>query len=90
MTRYRISQDGEPVAIVASLDLARGLARGQPPGHYAVDELQGGSTRRDRAAARRRAIRHLDGRKPSTQSDRKIGPSHRPRPLPEEAGGESV
>ena len=30
MTRYRISQGGEPVAIVSSLDLVRGIARPAP------------------------------------------------------------
>ena len=42
MTRFRISQGGEPVAIVTSLELVWGIARGQPPGYYSVDELQVG------------------------------------------------
>ena len=73
MTRYRISQGGEPVAIVTSLDLARGIARGQPPGYYSVDELQvGPPVAAGQAAVRRRAIRHCDGRKPVTPSSPKI------------------
>jgi hypothetical protein len=73
MTRYRISRGGEPVAIVTSLDLARGIARGQPPGYYSVDELQVDPTAAaGQAAVRRRAIRHRDGRKPGTRSARKI------------------
>ena len=72
MTRYRISQGGEPVAIVTSLDLARGIARGQPPGYYSVDELQVDLPVAAGQAVRRRAIRHCDGRKPGIQSGRKI------------------
>ena len=73
MTRYRISQGGQPVAIVTSLDLARGIARGQPLGYYSVDELQvGPPVAAGQAAVRRRAIRHRDGRKPVTPSGRKI------------------
>jgi hypothetical protein len=73
MTRYRISRGGEPVAIVTSLDLARVIARGQPPGYYSVDELQVDPTvAAGQAAVRRRAIRHRDGRKPGTRSGRKI------------------
>ena len=73
MTRYRISQGGEPVAIVTSLDLARGIARGQPPGYYSVDELPVDPTvAAGPAAVRRRAIRRRDGRKPGTRSGRKI------------------
>ena len=73
MTRYRISRGGEPVAIVASLDLARGIARRQPPGYYSVDELPVDPTvAAGQAAVRRRAIRHRDGRKPGTRSGRKI------------------
>jgi hypothetical protein len=73
MTRYRISQGGEPVAIVTSLDLARGIARGQPPGYYSVDELQVDPTvAAGQAAVQRRAIRHRNGRKPGTRTGRKI------------------
>jgi hypothetical protein len=73
MTRYRISQGSEPVAIVTGLDLARGIARGQPPGYYSVDELQVDlPVAAGQAAGRRRAIRHCDGRNPGTQSGRKI------------------
>jgi hypothetical protein len=73
MTRYRISQGGEPVAIVTSLDLARGIARGRHPGYYSVDELQADPpVAAGHAAVRRRAIRHRDGRKSGTRSGRKI------------------
>ena len=73
MTRYRISQGGEPVAVVTSLELARALARGEPPGYYSVDELQANPpVAAGQAAVRRRAIRHRDGRKPVTPSGRKI------------------
>jgi hypothetical protein len=73
MTRYRISQSGEPVAIVTSLELARGIARGRPRGYYSVDKLQVGPPgAAGQAAVRRRAISHSDGRKPGTQSGRKI------------------
>ena len=74
MSRYRISRGGEPVAIVTSLDLARGITRGQPPGYYSVDELQvGPPVAAGNAAVRRRAIRHGNGRKPGTQSGGKSG-----------------
>jgi hypothetical protein len=73
MTRYRISEGGEPFAIVTSLDLARGIARGQPRGYFSVDELQvDPPVAAGPAAVRRRAIRHCDGREPGTQSARKI------------------
>jgi hypothetical protein len=73
MTRYRISQDGEPVAIVSSLDLARGIVRGQPPGYYSVDELPvDPPVAAGRAAVRRRVIRHCGSLKPGTRSGRKI------------------
>jgi hypothetical protein len=73
MTRYRISQGGEPVAIVTSLNLAWGIARGQPPGYYSVDQIQvNPPVAAGRAAVRRRAIRHRDGRKPGPRSGRMI------------------
>jgi hypothetical protein len=73
MTRYRVSQGGEPVAIVTSLDLARGIVRGQPPGSYSVDELQvDPPVAAGQAAVRRRAIRDCDGRQPGIPSGRKI------------------
>ena len=73
MTRYRISQGGEPVAIVTSLDLARGIARGQPKGYYSVDELPvAPPVAAGHAAVRRRTIRHCDGRKPGPRSGRQI------------------
>jgi hypothetical protein len=75
MTRYRISEGGELVAIVTSLGLARAIARGQPPGHYSVEELQMDSpVAAGRASVRRRAIRHSHGRKPGPPSGREIEP----------------
>jgi hypothetical protein len=75
MTRYRISRGGEPVAIVTSLALARGIARGQPSGYYSVDEFQVGATvATGQAAVRRRAIRHRDDHRPGTRSGRAIEP----------------
>jgi hypothetical protein len=91
MTRYRISQGGEPVAIVNGLDLVRGIARGQPPGYYSVDELPvNPPVAAGHAAVRRWVIRHRDGREPGTQSGRKIEQSHRFCTSDQEAGGESA
>jgi hypothetical protein len=78
MTRYRISQGGEPVAIVASLDLAQGLARGQPTGYYLVDELPvDPPVAAGRPAARQRPIGPSGGGEHGTLSGRKIAPRRR-------------
>ena len=42
MTCYRISHDGEPVALVASLGLARKIVCCQPPGYYRLDKVRVG------------------------------------------------
>jgi len=52
MTCYQISQDGEPVALVADLGMARAIARCQPWGEYLVEEFEvdeRGPVRRSRA-----------------------------------------
>jgi hypothetical protein len=40
MTCYLVRDGGEPVALVASIDLAREVVFSQPPGNYIVDEFQ--------------------------------------------------
>ena len=63
MTCYLVREGGEPVALVASIDLARELVFSQPPGDYIVDEIQAeplNSGPEGRAA--RRSTRHPDGR----------------------------
>jgi hypothetical protein len=42
MTCYRISHGEEPVALVASLGLARKIVCCQPPGHYRFDKVRVG------------------------------------------------
>ena len=91
MTRYRISQGGEPVAIVTSLDLARGIARGQPPGYYSVDELQvGPPVAAGQAAVRRRASAIATVANPAPNRVGRSSSSSASVPLMGEAGGESV
>jgi hypothetical protein len=41
MTFYQISHEGDPIAIVNSVGLAREIARCQAPGYYQVDEIPG-------------------------------------------------
>jgi hypothetical protein len=63
MTYYLVREAGEPVALVASIDLARELVLSQPPGSYIVDEIQAGPLdSRSRARAGRRSTRHPAGR----------------------------
>jgi hypothetical protein len=63
MNCYLVRKGSEPVALVASIDLARELVFTQPPGYYIVDEIQavpldpGPGT-----GAGRRSTRHPDGR----------------------------
>ena len=40
MMCYQISQNGEPVALVASITLARRIVQCQPPGFYDVDTVE--------------------------------------------------
>ena len=42
MTCYRISHDKEPIALVASLGLARRIVCCQPPGYYRLDKIRMG------------------------------------------------
>src|SRR5262245_13230037 len=62
MTCYLVREAGEPVALVASIDLARELVFSQPPGSYIVDEIQAEPLDPGPAEqARRRSTRHPDG-----------------------------
>jgi hypothetical protein len=73
MTYYKISQCDMPVAIVSSLDLAREIARCQPPGYYRIDELEVDPPHTaGRRAVRKRTIRSARARKPGTSSGRKV------------------
>jgi len=64
MTCYLVREGGEPVALVASIDLAREIVSCQPPGYYIVDEIQGEPLDSEpRARAGRRSTRHPDGRR---------------------------
>ena len=81
MTCYLVRESGEPVALVASIDLARAIVFCQPPGYYIVDEIEddtlGSGTR---ARAGRRSTRHPDGRPgdgPRVRSGRTIPSRHR-------------
>jgi hypothetical protein len=63
MTCYLVREDGEPLALVTSIDLACKIGFSLPPGYYIVYEIQVdplafGSRRR----AERRSTRHADGR----------------------------
>ena len=63
MTCYQISQDGESIAIVTNLGLARAIARCQPPGYYRVEEIQVDPPIEERQPpAWRQRIRHSRGR----------------------------
>jgi hypothetical protein len=78
MTGYQISQRGEPVAFVASFDLARQIAFCQPPGFYVVDEIPVGPVvGGTEPAAGRRRIRRSPARNATTQPPRKVSqPTH--------------
>jgi hypothetical protein len=58
MTCYQISQDGEPVALVANLALAERIIACQSPGFYQVEEIQvnGAVTRRKSRHPRQDAV----------------------------------
>jgi hypothetical protein len=63
MTCYLVRDDGEPFALVASIDLACEIVFSQPPGYYIVYEIQVDPLNfGSRARARRRSKRHADGR----------------------------
>jgi hypothetical protein len=40
MTCYLVRERGEPVALVGSIDLACEIVCSEPPGYYALDEIQ--------------------------------------------------
>jgi hypothetical protein len=40
MTCYQISRDGEPVALVTRLAMAKDILHCQPPGHYSLDPVR--------------------------------------------------
>jgi hypothetical protein len=67
MTCYSVREDGEPVALVASIDLACEIVFSQPPGYYIVYEIQvnpldfGPRARPDRRSTRHADVRHGDG-----------------------------
>ena len=81
MTWYLVRDVGEPVALVASIDLAREIVSCQPPGYYIVDEIQGEPLDSEpRARAGRRSTRHPEGRHgdgPRVRSGRTIPSRHR-------------
>ena len=81
MTCYLVRESGEPVALVASIGLARELMCSQPPGYYIVDEIQADPLDSGpRARAGRRSTRHPDGRHgdgPRVWSGRTIPSRHR-------------
>jgi len=80
MSCYLVREGGEPVALVASIDLARELVCSQPPGYYIVDEIQADPLDSGpRARAGRRSTRHPAGRHgegPRVRSGRTITSRH--------------
>jgi hypothetical protein len=81
MNCYLVREGGEPVALVASIDLARELVFSQPQGYYIVDEIQAEPLdSRPGARAGRRSTRDPDGRHrdgPRVRSGRTIPSRHR-------------
>src|SRR5262245_3077940 len=81
MTCYLVRERGEPVALVASIDLARELVFSQPQGYYIVDEIQADPLASGpRAPVGRRSTRHPDRRHrdgPGVRSGRTIPSRHR-------------
>ena len=81
MTCYLVREGGEPVALVASIDLAREIEFSQPPGYYIVDEIEADPLDSGlRARTGRRPTRHPDGRPgdgPRVRSGRTIPSRHR-------------
>ena len=63
MICYLVREDCEPVALVASIDLARAIVCSQPPGYYIVDEIQVGPLDSGpRARAGKRSTHHPNRR----------------------------
>jgi hypothetical protein len=59
MMCYQISQNGEPVALVATVALAYRIVGCQPTGFYQVDALEVGEpTSRGRSRARKSLTKH--------------------------------
>ena len=81
MTGYIVREGGQPVALVASIDLAREIVFSQPPGYYIVEEIQTEPLDSGPGArAGRRSTRHPDGRHGDGQrvrSGRTIRSRHR-------------
>jgi hypothetical protein len=81
MTCFLVRDGCEPVALVASIDLARAIVCSQPPGYYIVDEIQVGPLDSGpRARAGRRSTRHPDRRHrdgPRVRSGQTIPSRHR-------------
>ena len=81
MTYYLVRKGAEPVALVASIDMAREIMFSQPPGYYIVDELQteplgsSNSARAERRSTRHPVERHGDG--PRVRSGRTISSRRR-------------
>ena len=62
MTCYLVREDGEPFALVASIELACEIVSSLPPGYNIVYEIQVDPLNiGSRAPARRRSTRHADG-----------------------------
>jgi hypothetical protein len=60
MIGYQISQGGEPVALVASIALARQIVQCQPEGFYQVDAVEVGEpASRRRLRSREPSIRRM-------------------------------
>jgi hypothetical protein len=63
MTCYLVREDCEPVALVASIDLACEIVFSQPPGYYVVYEIQFDPLDfGPRLRAGKHSTRHADGR----------------------------
>jgi hypothetical protein len=81
MTYYLVREGGDPVALVASIALAREIMFSQPPGYYIVDVIQADPLDSGPGArAGRRSTRHPDGRHgdgPRVRSGRTIPSRHR-------------
>jgi hypothetical protein len=81
MTCYLIREGNEPVALVASIDLACEIMLCQPPGYYMVHEIQVDALASGpRARAGTRSTRHSGGGQrdgPRMRSGQKIHACHR-------------
>ena len=73
MTCYMISQGGEPVALVADIDMARAIAECQPWGEYLVEPIEVGDPgSRGPSRARTSSLAHRPAharRRPKEQPD---------------------